>query len=80
MAKIDSVRRECEDLGTWLSRYKRNPEVARNPEAEVAVAAIHKKAMSAEFVVPETDLSPLYKELDAFRTKFKIPEKVAAYR
>jgi hypothetical protein len=74
--KIDAVRRECEDLGTHLTNEKRNG--ADNPEAMKAIAAIHEKAMLPKFVVPETDLSPLLKELDAFRAKYKIDPKVAA--
>lgn len=70
MAKIDSVRRECEDLGTSL------PKDAK--EARAALGAIHKRAMSPEYREPEADLSPLVKELEAFRVKFKIDEAVAS--
>jgi hypothetical protein len=76
MARIDSVRRECEDIGTWLSRYKRNPEAVRNPEAEAALAEIHKKALA-----PEPEPTLLFQQLDDFRQKYDIPATVApSYR
>lgn len=73
MARIDNVRRECEDLGTWLSKYKRDPDFVKNPEAMEALAVIHKKAMSAE---PEPTL--LTQQLDEFRQMFHVPDSVAA--
>ena len=73
MAKIDNVRRECEDLGTYLSRFKYNPDVEANPEAMAALAVIHTKAMS-----PEPEPTLLTQQLDEFRAKFKIDPKVAS--
>lgn len=77
--KIDSVRRECEDLGTFLTNERRRTGVD-NAEAMKAIGAIHKKALAPELAAPETDLSPLLKEIDAFRARFKIDEDIASYR
>ncbi len=73
MAKIDNVRRECEDLGTYLSRYKYNSEYTANPEAMAALATIHTRSIS-----PEPEPTLLTQQLDEFRTKFKIDPKIAS--
>jgi len=65
MAKIDLVRRECEDIGTSLRK--------EDKAAREAIAEIQTKAMG-----PEAEPSVLTKELDAFRSKFKIDPKIAS--
>ena len=68
MAKIDTVRRACEDIGTWLSKDKEG-----NKDAMAAIAKIHTKAMG-----PEAEPTLIFQEIADFRQKFKIPAKVAA--
>jgi hypothetical protein len=65
MAKIDNVRRECEDIGTSLPKT--------NTDAQAALAVIHTKAMG-----PEAEPTLLTQQLDDFRKKFKIDPKIAA--
>lgn len=67
MAKIDLIRRECQDLGTLL------PKDAT--EARAAIAAIQTKADG-----PEAEPTLLAQQLDAFRAQFKVDPAVAAYR
>lgn len=68
MAKIDSVRRACEDIGTFLAKDKE-----ANKEAMAALGPIHSKALG-----PEAEPTLIFQELAKFREKFKIPAKVAA--
>lgn len=68
MAEIDAVRRECEDLGTSLAKSDK--------PAREAIAVVHAKAMLPDDKRPT--VSSLFKELDAFRSRFKIDPKVAA--
>lgn len=65
MAKIDNVRRECEDIGTSLPKT--------NPEARAALAEIQTAAMG-----PEAEPTLLTQKLSEFRKKFKIDPKIAA--
>lgn len=72
MAKIDNVRRACEDIGTHLTMEKRL-RGADNGDAMKALALIHTEAIK-----PEAEPTLLWQQLEEFRKNFQIPEKVAA--
>lgn len=72
MAKIDNVRRACEDIGTHLMMEKRYRE-ADNGDAMKALSVIHSAALG-----PEAEPTLLWQQLEEFRKNFQIPEKVAA--
>lgn len=72
MAKIDSVRRACEDIGTHLTMEKRL-RGADNEDAMKALAVIHTAAIG-----PEAEPTLLWQQIEEFRKNYQIPEKVAA--
>lgn len=72
MAKIDNVRRECEDLGTHLT-YEKRFRGADNVDAMKAIGAIQAEAMG-----PEAEPTLLTQKISDFRKRFKIDPKVAA--